>query len=72
VIAKSGYDPVFGARPLRRAIQHLVEDRLAEKILAQEFPEGARIVVDGGQGDELSFTLAKQDPVEALESSEAH
>ncbi len=50
VIAEAGYDPIFGARPLRRAIQRLVEDPLAEKILAGEFPEKSLIVVDGHDG----------------------
>lgn len=50
VIAKEGFDPVFGARPLRRAIQHLVEDELAEHILAGKFPEGSKILVDAKDG----------------------
>lgn len=50
VIAKEGFDPVFGARPLRRAIQHLVEDELAEQILAGKFPEGSEILVDAEDG----------------------
>lgn len=55
VIAKDGYDPVFGARPLRRAIQRLVEDPLAEAILAARFPEGSLILVDA-EGGKLTFT----------------
>lgn len=55
IIAEEGYDPVFGARPLRRAIQHLVEDQLAEEILAGRFPEGSRILVDA-DGGRLTFT----------------
>ena len=50
VIATEGFDPVFGARPLRRAIQHLVEDELAELILAGKFPEGSKILVDAEDG----------------------
>ncbi len=50
VIAKDGYDPVFGARPLRRAIQRLIEDQLAESILAGKFPEGSHILVDEAEG----------------------
>lgn len=50
VIAQEGFDPVFGARPLRRAIQHLVEDELAEQILAGKFGEGAQILVDAKDG----------------------
>lgn len=66
VIAKEGFDPIFGARPLRRAIQHLVEDELAEQILAGKFPEGSQIVVDA-DGDRLVFT--KGDEVTVAVSS---
>ena len=45
-IGNKGYDPVFGARPLRRAIQTLVEDRLSEALLRGEFRPGDKVVVD--------------------------
>jgi ATP-dependent Clp protease ATP-binding subunit ClpC len=45
-LATEGSDPEYGARPLRRAIQHLVEDPLAEAILRGEFAAGATILVD--------------------------
>ena len=45
-LAKSGYDPTMGARPLRRAIQRLVEDPLSEKLLLKEFRAGEIIIVD--------------------------
>jgi ATP-dependent Clp protease ATP-binding subunit ClpC len=45
-LAEEGYDPTLGARPLRRAIQRLVEDQLSEKILWKEFAAGQMIVVD--------------------------
>ncbi len=45
-LANVGYDPVYGARPLRRAIQRYIEDPLAIKLLAGEFMEGDHIVVD--------------------------
>jgi ATP-dependent Clp protease ATP-binding subunit ClpC len=44
--AKHGYDPALGARPLRRAIQQLIEDPLSEKILWKEFRVGEKIIVD--------------------------
>jgi ATP-dependent Clp protease ATP-binding subunit ClpC len=44
--ARHGYDPSLGARPLRRAIQQLIEDPLSEKILWKEFRVGEKIVVD--------------------------
>ena len=46
LIAKEGFDPVFGARPIRRAIQRLVLDPLAQRVLAGEFPEGSSIYAD--------------------------
>ncbi|OLZ10994.1 ATP-dependent Clp protease ATP-binding subunit [Sulfobacillus thermosulfidooxidans] len=63
VIAKSGYDPVFGARPLRRAIQRLVEDQLAEDILAGKFAEGAHILVDAEDGQLTFSQIPENDPV---------
>src|ERR1700728_4837090 len=45
-VAKKGYDPTLGARPLRRAIQQLIEDPLSEKILWKEFRVGETIIVD--------------------------
>ena len=51
-----GYDPAYGARPLKRAIQRHVQDGLAMKILAGEFREGDTIVVDRVAGDGLGFT----------------
>jgi ATP-dependent Clp protease ATP-binding subunit ClpB len=55
-IGDAGYDPVYGARPLKRAIQRLVQDPLATKILKGEFKAGDHIVVDVGEGRTLSFT----------------
>ena len=45
-LAHAGYDPDFGARPLRRVIQKEVEDRLALDLLAGRYPEGSTITVD--------------------------
>ncbi len=57
LLAEKGYDPHFGARPLKRVIQRLVQDPLAMRILEGEFPEGSKVVVDAS-GDELSFRAA--------------
>lgn len=46
LLAERGYDPTLGARPLRRAIQRLVEDPLSEKLLFKEFRAGQMIIVD--------------------------
>jgi ATP-dependent Clp protease ATP-binding subunit ClpC len=53
-VASKGYEPAFGARPLRRAIQQLIEDPLAEKLLWKEFRVGETIIVDL-EGDEVVF-----------------
>ena len=58
LIAKRGFDPVLGARPLRRAIQRDIEDILAEKILFGEVHPGEIVVVDVAEpGSELPFTF---------------
>jgi ATP-dependent Clp protease ATP-binding subunit ClpC len=54
LLAKKGYDPTLGARPLRRAIQRMVEDPLSEKILWKEFHAGDTIVADA-LGEEIAF-----------------
>jgi ATP-dependent Clp protease ATP-binding subunit ClpB len=53
-LARQGYDPVYGARPLKRAIQRLVQDPLARRLLEGEFQEGDRIQGDI-QGGEIVF-----------------
>ena len=47
-LAKEGFDQMYGARPLRRAIQKYVEDRLSEEILAGTFKKGDKLVIDAG------------------------
>ena len=54
LLADKGYDPVYGARPLKRTIQRLIQDPLAVKILAGEFKEGDRVHVDA-VGEEFTF-----------------
>jgi ATP-dependent Clp protease ATP-binding subunit ClpB len=54
-IAISGYDPVYGARPLKRAIQRHVTDPMAQNLLAGEFREGDTIVVDADAEGVLTF-----------------
>ncbi len=53
-----GYDPVYGARPLKRAIQRHVENPLAQEILAGQYKAGDKVIV-GREGEELSFKLAQ-------------
>jgi ATP-dependent Clp protease ATP-binding subunit ClpC len=58
LLAKKGWDPVLGARPLRRTIQRDIEDALSEKILFGELAAGQIVVVDTtGEGDSVEFTF---------------
>ncbi len=57
LILEKGFDPILGARPLRRSIQHLVEDRLAEEFLNKRFDDGDLVHIDAGNG-ELIFSKA--------------
>ena len=59
VLAERGYDPVFGARPLKRTIQRMVENPLALEILAGKFKEGDQIVVDLSR-DRETFAFRKE------------
>ncbi len=52
LIAKAGFDPVYGARPLKRALYEIVEDRLAELILEEKIKEGDKVLFDA-QNDEI-------------------
>jgi ATP-dependent Clp protease ATP-binding subunit ClpC len=54
LIVDKGYDPMMGARPLRRALRRMVEDPLSEKLLAREFRSGDTIVVDADR-TEVTF-----------------
>jgi len=49
-LGRVGYDPVYGARPLKRAVQKYLQDPLAEKILRGEVPDGSTVHVDEGDG----------------------
>jgi ATP-dependent Clp protease ATP-binding subunit ClpB len=55
LIADKGYDPAYGARPLKRTIQRLIQDPLAVKILEGEFKEGGQVKIDA-RGDVLEFS----------------
>ncbi|HSN90765.1 MAG TPA: ATP-dependent chaperone ClpB [Anaeromyxobacteraceae bacterium] len=54
-IADAGYDPVYGARPLKRALQRMVQDALALRLLRGEFKPGDHVVVDEGPDGEVTF-----------------
>ncbi|HMJ13114.1 MAG TPA: ATP-dependent chaperone ClpB [Polyangiaceae bacterium] len=54
-LAEVGWDPQFGARPLKRAIQKYIEDGLARRVLAGDFKPGDRVVIQRTPGGELTF-----------------
>jgi ATP-dependent Clp protease ATP-binding subunit ClpB len=66
-VAREGYDPQFGARPLRRAIQRAVENPLAKSVLSGEFTSGDTVRVDVRDGS-LVFEKAASAPAASLES----
>lgn len=55
-VVNAGYDPQYGARPLRRTIQRLIEDKLSEKLILGEFGEGDKIIIDATP--DLTFKIA--------------
>ncbi|MFI4972460.1 MAG: ATP-dependent chaperone ClpB, partial [Hyphomicrobiales bacterium] len=58
LLAQRGWDPVYGARPLKRAIQRMVQDPLAMMLLEGKFSEGDSVEA-GAKGGELTFSKAK-------------
>jgi ATP-dependent Clp protease ATP-binding subunit ClpB len=64
LLAERGWDPVYGARPLKRTIQRLVQDELATRLLRGEFAEGDTVEIDAADG-ELTFAAARPSPVAA-------
>jgi ATP-dependent Clp protease ATP-binding subunit ClpC len=67
LLAERGYDPVLGARPLRRTIQRAIEDALSEKILFGEVKAGQIVMVDvKGTGEDAEFTFKGVPKPEAL------
>ena len=59
MLGNLGYDPTYGARPLKRVIQKQLVDRLALKILEGEFVEGDEVEVDAGDGELIFAKVAK-------------
>ncbi len=56
VVAKAGFDPEYGARPIRRALQNLVEDRLSEELLAGKITVNDQVTL-GAKKDEITITV---------------
>ncbi len=64
-LAKQGFDPAYGARPLRRALRRLIEDPLSEEVLRGEFSSGDVVQIKLA-GEELAFVAKQEDAVESL------
>ena len=64
ILAEKGFDPIYGARPLRRTIQSSVEDAVAEKILDGELKGGVTAIVSGSNG---KITVSKKEEATIIE-----
>jgi len=70
LLARRGYDPAFGARPLRRVITNLIEDPLAEGLLSGQFRDGDTVIVDTFE-DQLHLRSQREIDQEKVEESPA-
>jgi len=70
-LAKEGYDPAFGARPLRRAIQKNVESPLSMELLGNKFKDGATVAIDVDEKDN-KIVFQTSEPVKKKKKSEQH
>ena len=69
-LGDKGYDPKFGARPLKRVIQNTIHNELAKRLLDGQFDEGDRIVIDlDAAADQLTFTSGRATPSEAVDQA---
>ncbi|HLZ72603.1 MAG TPA: AAA family ATPase [Dehalococcoidia bacterium] len=64
-LVKEGYDPNFGARPLRRVVQRRIENPLAKRVLSSEIAPGSEVDVDANEAGEYTFSPARTAPREA-------
>ncbi len=72
LLSQRGYDPVLGARPLRRTIQREIEDMLSEKILFGELRPGSIVTVDTeGTGEEAKFTFSSRPKPDSVPDASA-
>jgi ATP-dependent Clp protease ATP-binding subunit ClpB len=72
LLGNLGYDPTYGARPLKRVIQRVLENPLAEQILAGKFLPGDSVVVKAGANGELSIEHQKGTPPAAAADQQSH
>ncbi len=64
MLAREGYDPEMGARPLRRVIQQKVEDRLSDALLGKEFDDGDTIMIDVDEDGQIILRRGAPTPIE--------
>ncbi len=64
LLVEKGYDPAMGARPLRRAIQRLIEDPLADFVLGAELSPGATILINRKGEEEVDISVIAGEPPE--------
>ena len=62
-IAVEGYDPIYGARPVKRVIQQSLQNPLATELLKGEYPEGATVEIDDRNGEFTFERAASAEPV---------
>ena len=60
LLARQGYDPVFGARPLKRLIREKIETPLAKQLIAGEIEDGQTVTVTGGSDGQLDFATREE------------
>jgi len=70
LLATEGFDPIYGARPLKRTIQREIENPLAEKVLEGDIPQGGKIAVDAA-GGEIVFLTQPRTAAQAAQRDEA-
>ena len=69
-LAQAGFDPTFGARPLKRALQKHIESPLSLRLLSGEFISGDTVLVDVNDKQEITFRKATSIPVEQAKDAE--
>jgi ATP-dependent Clp protease ATP-binding subunit ClpB len=69
LIISEGYDPQYGARPMRRAIQRLIQDPLALKVISGDFREGETVIADAGPDGTLTFNAIAATPEEPVKEA---
>jgi ATP-dependent Clp protease ATP-binding subunit ClpC len=62
LLAQKGYDPNYGARPLRRVVQQMIEDPLSEQLLLGRFEEGDAIIARLSEGNQILFVKGDDRP----------